>query len=367
MKIAGAILASFCSLLAGTPLLLPAQEPILLNARAQTLSAAAGLNQEFQRLISQQSEPAWLGYAFVCPKGRHQIGCASSRDDRYVPASFRRLRCRLENRSQGGNFQLNSDDEEIPVTDHILVFFRIAAHKVERIRLFSEQCELDAGGLPVFWLVDASPQESIKLLSSFAQESDSQVQSERAKSETAVAAIALHDTPAAAEALEAFVDPGQPESLRRNTAFWLGNVRGQTGCQLLGRMLAQDPSDKVREHCIFALHVSKAPGAINGMIKAAREDRSAHVREQALFWLSQKAGKKVAEAIADAVENDPDTAIKKKAVFALSQLPKDEGIPRLIHVARSNQNREVRKEAMFWLGQSKDSRARDFFEEVLMK
>jgi HEAT repeat protein len=59
--------------------------------------------------------------------------------------------------------------------------------------------------------------------------------------------------------------------------------------------------------------------------------------------------------------------VKKKAVFALSQLPKDEGVPLLIKVARTNTNPEVRKQAMFWLGQSKDSRAVDFFADVLRK
>ena len=59
--------------------------------------------------------------------------------------------------------------------------------------------------------------------------------------------------------------------------------------------------------------------------------------------------------------------MKKKAVFALSQMPADEGVPKLIEVARSNRNPEVRKQAMFWLGQSNDSRAVKFFEDILLK
>ena len=54
-------------------------------------------------------------------------------------------------------------------------------------------------------------------------------------------------------------------------------------------------------------------------------------------------------------------------MFALSQLPKDEGVPRLIDVARNNRNPEVRKQAFFWLGQSKDPRAVQFFEEILLR
>jgi HEAT repeat protein len=60
-------------------------------------------------------------------------------------------------------------------------------------------------------------------------------------------------------------------------------------------------------------------------------------------------------------------AMDKKAVFALSQLPKEEGVPKLIQVAKTNRNPEVRKQAMFWLGQSGDSRALTFFQEVLAR
>src|SRR5512134_3933876 len=54
-----------------------------------------------------------------------------------------------------------------------------------------------------------------------------------------------------------------------------------------------------------------------------------------------------------------------QAVFALSQLRRDEGVPLLIGLARAHKSHEVREQAMFWLGQSGDSRALAFFEEVL--
>jgi HEAT repeat protein len=245
------------------------------------------------------------------------------------------------------------------------VLFRVADKSVGKIRVFTDDCELDAGGLPVHWLTGVKPKESIDWLASFVEGKADKV--ERRKSEAAITAIALHADPAADSALETFVDPKRPEQVRNNTAFWLGNVRGRRGYEILRRMVRDDPSDKVREQCVFALHVSKVPEAVNAIIELAHADKNAHVRGQALFWLSQKAGQNAASAIADAIENDPETEVKKKAVFALSQLPKDEGVPRLIAVARQNRNKEVRKDAMFWLGQSNDPRALTFFEEVLTK
>ena len=338
-----------------------AQEARLVNAKIETRAVHSGLDKEFQALVKDQAEPAWIGYAVPVVAGNHRICCYSS-EERHKPAQLRHGRCKLEGRDDGMNFQ-NNDDDERDSPDHMLVLFRVMDKSIGKIRIFTDDCELDAGGLPVHWLTNVKTKESIDLLASFV--GNSEEKAERRKSESAITAIALHVDSAADATLEKFVDPKRPEEVRKNTAFWLGNVRGRKGYEILRRMVRDDPSDKVREQCIFALHISKVPEAISTMIELARKDKNAHLRGQALFWLSQKAGQKAATAIADAIENDPETDVKKKAVFALSQLPKDEGVPKLIAVARKNRNKEVRKDAMFWLGQSNDPRALAFFEEVL--
>jgi len=340
-----------------------AQEARMVNAKIQTRVVASSLQKEFQSLVKDQAEPAWIGYSVPVVAGNHRICCYSS-EDRQKPAALRHGRCKLEGRDEGMNFR-NNDDEERESPDQILVLFRVADKSVGKIRVFTDDCELDAGGLPVHWLTNVKPKESMDLLASFVGGTGEKA--ERRKSEAAITAIALHADSAADPMLEKFVDPKRPEEIRKNTAFWLGNVRGRTGYEILRRMVRDDPSDKVREQCIFALHISKVPEAVNTIIELARTDKNAHVRGQGLFWLSQKAGQKAATAIADAIENDPETDVKKKAVFALSQLPKDQGVPKLIAVARKNRNKEVRKDAMFWLGQSNDPRALAFFEEVLTK
>jgi HEAT repeat protein len=131
-------------------------------------------------------------------------------------------------------------------------------------------------------------------------------------------------------------------------------------------VVREDPSDKIREHAVFALTQSKAPEALSIVAAVAHNDRSPRVRGEALFWLAQRAGDRMAEsAINDAISNDPETEVKKKAVFALTQMPEGQGVPLLIQAARNNHNPEVRKQAVFWLGQSKDARALAFIEDVL--
>jgi HEAT repeat protein len=249
---------------------------------------------------------------------------------------------------------------------HLAVLLRAEGGVVGKVRAFTEDCPLDAGGLPVHWLTEVKPAESVALLVRYA-EADSG--GHRSMADQAVAAVAQHAAAEATAALEKLAtSPQRSEATRKSAVFWLANARGRAGYQVVARLVREDASDKLREHAVFALTQSHEPEAIPAIIKVAHDDRSPHVRGQALFWLAQQAShKQAAGAISEALDRDPDTEVKKKAVFALSQLPADEGIPRLLQVARTHANPAVRKQAMFWLGQSKDPRALKFFEEVLTK
>jgi hypothetical protein len=344
-----------------------AQQPRLTNAKQETRSAAAGLEKEFRAIVAAQNSPAWIAYGVPMIPGERWM-CCGNFNDGYVRGGC----CNLEGRETGVNIS-DSDRAgsggtvKLEGPQVLFVLFRVEQKQVQKIRTYSEDCQLDAGGLPFIWLSDVRPAESVALLTSFVKGADVESGSEKRIGNGALTAIVFQSDPAADRALESFIAADQPESLRRQTAFWLGSARGKPGFEILKRMARQDPSDRVRDQVTFALSQSKEPGAVDEMIRMAREDSSTHVRSQALFWLGQKAGKKAVGAISDAIENDPNTEIKKKAVFALSQLPREEGVPMLIQVAKTNKNAEVRKQAMFWLGQSKDPRALDFFEEVLKK
>jgi hypothetical protein len=333
-----------------------------VHARVETLALAGTLDKTARAWAAAQQAPAWLGYE-VRATGGHEMCCydsveASGRSD--VPSG-----CRIE---QHGSFTMRGGDDRIVTLDDeaAIVLLRAEQGRIGRLRMVSRGCGIDAGGLGLTWIDDVKPAESLALLASLVSAASTADEDRKDKlSEGALMAIAVHEGPAADDVLDRFLDPGRPERVRKQAAFWMGNARGRRGYQALSRLVRDDPSDKVREHGVFALSQSEVPEAVDAMIRVAREDRSSHVRGQALFWLGQKAGKKAVAAITSALDDDPETDVKKKAVFALSQLPRDEGVPRLIEVAKTNRNPEVRKQAMFWLGQSGDSRALAFFQEVL--
>src|ERR1019366_4238641 len=96
----------------------------------------------------------------------------------------------------------------------------------ERIRTLSPDCEIDAGGLPLHWLSDVKPAESVALLDTFAAGRERGVSG---LMDGALAAIAAHSDPAADAALERWLAPGQPESIRLRVVSWFGPMRGRRG------------------------------------------------------------------------------------------------------------------------------------------
>jgi hypothetical protein len=327
-----------------------AQQPRVENARMETRAMAGGLDSTFRGIVATQSSPTWIGYSVPMIPGEHQMCCWNNN----VMCG-----CSLEHRNGDQSFTVsNNQTVKLEGPRELVVLFRVENHQTDKIRTFTPECNLDAGGLPFIWLTGVTPPESIRFLLSMVRELH--------KTDSATAAIAMHADPSADQALEELVAQSQPEQVRRQAIFWLGNSRGQRGFEIVSRILREDPSDKIREHAVFAITQNKNPKALEVVASVAHNDKSPHVRGQALFWLAQRAGQKIAEsAINDAIANDPETEVKKKAVFALTQMPSGEGVPLLIQVVRSNRNPEVRKQAMFWLGQSKDDRALAFIEEVL--
>ncbi len=325
-------------------------QPRIANAKLETRAFSGGVDA-FKALFAGQTQPAWIGYSVPIVPGERNSCCYYSTD------GMSGRGCNLEPRGRGTPAPTPAAGP-IPLepSKELLVLLRVENGQVGKIRSFTGDCELDAGGLPFIWLTGVRASDSLTLLDSVSD------------GKSTIAAISLHSDPAADTYLEKYIAPEQPESVRRNVTFWLGSARGRRGYELLKQLLANErQGDRVREHALHGLSVSKEPEALKLMIELARSDNSVRVRGQALFWLAQKGAREAVPAIRGAIDNDPETGVKERAVFALSQLPKDEGVPLLIEVAKSNRNLQVRKKAIFWLGQSKDPRATRFFEELLTR
>src|SRR6185312_11930672 len=298
-----------------------APKPRISNAKLQQLSASAGLKATVDGPVQKQTAPLWIGYRIPAAAKDRTMCCFDSFDKEASASNKCCIGCKLES-ERGSSFNGTVSDcsppEPLP---YAFVLLRAEGKQINKVRVYSADCPLDFAGLPLYWMEDVKPEQSVELLAGMVMAGEAESTDRHSDpARQAVMAIAMHDIPAADTALEKMIQPGQPSSLRENVAFWLGVERGKKGLELLRKYVRDDPDDRIREKGTFAFSQSKEPEALKDLIGMARHDQSPRVRSQAIFWLAQKGSKKAAEQITDAIENDPETEVKKKAVFALSQM-----------------------------------------------
>ena len=241
-----------------------AQQPRVDNARMETRAVSGGLESTFRSIVAAQTAPAWVGYSVPIVRGDHQMCCWNNN----VMCG-----CSLEPRNSDQTFTMsNNQTVKLEGPRELVVLFRVESRQTDKIRTFTPDCNLDAGGLPFIWLTGVTPPESIRLLLSMAKDTSGGSREEHRKSDGATAAIAMHADPAADQALEELVAQSQPEQVRRQAIFWLGNARGQRGFEIVSRVVREDPSDKIREHAIFALTQNKDPRALEVVASVAHKD-----------------------------------------------------------------------------------------------
>jgi hypothetical protein len=306
---------------------LTAARPSIANAQLTNVSAAGELAAQ----IRGASTP-WVAYA-VPALNRDMISCCYD--------SGRSCTSYLD----GGNFSTftrsDSDDGPALPSGELYVFYRHVGRDIERVRIFSSNCPIDARNTAVTWIDGVNPRQSVAFLASLSDDDEKKV------GRGALDALALHGDESATDQLEAILRSDRSTETRGHAAFWLGHSRGARGYALVKRVAndANEPSG-LREKAVFAMSQSREPSHVDDLIALAHRDPSSKVRQQSLFWLSQVAGKKAAGALRSAADNDPDDEVKKKAVFGISQLP---------------------NEAAFWLGQKDDPRALQAIEDLLRK
>lgn len=338
-----------------------AEPPQLHNANLVTRNTT-DLAAEI-RHIADGKQASWTVYAVPSVAPDQQMCCFNSFESLAGSCG-----CALEKHNSGQPIRNveGTTTAHLEPRPYFYVFLRGEGGAVQKVRSLSADCPIDGDDMTVYWLGSQRPSDSVAFLASLVGTAPEESHGDQL-ADGAILAIAHTNDNSADQALDQFLTVTEPSSIRKTTAFWIGQMRGKTGLKKLIAIMHSDSDEQFRAELTFDISQSKQPEAEEELLRVARQDQSPRVRGQALFWLAQKAGKKIAGAIDDAIENDPDTQVKKRAVFALTQMPEGEGIPLLIRVAKTNNNPVVRKQAVFWLGQSHDPRALDFIESVLTR
>jgi hypothetical protein len=270
-----------------------AKQARITNAQVATNPGGRTLASTVQSLTVSTTGVAWIGY-MIPVKNRDRTMCCWSNGNGYFSGSIASSNapccgsCRIEPGANAESREAASQSPTGPVKlegfDRMLVLIRVEDRQVDRVRAFSEDCEIDAGGRTVHLIEDVNPADSVALLASLVRR-----ESDRKSRITngALAALAEHDEALAGAALATLAREHTAAAVRGDAIFWLGQVAGRKAVGTISETIEKDPETEVKRRAVFALSQLPRDEGVPLLIDVARKNTNPAVRKQAIFWLSQ--------------------------------------------------------------------------------
>jgi HEAT repeat protein len=168
--------------------------------------------------------------------------------------------------------------------ESMIVLFRVEEKAVQKIRTFTPDCELDAGGRTIHWLEGVAPAESVTLLASLVSRSE---QKRDRVTNGALAAISMHNDPSADSTLIRLARQDASAKVRGEAIFWVAQRAGEKAAPEITAAIDQDPDTDVKKRAVFALSQLPKDEGVPLLIQVAKTNKNPAVRKQAMFWLGQ--------------------------------------------------------------------------------
>ncbi|HUE86135.1 MAG TPA: HEAT repeat domain-containing protein [Vicinamibacterales bacterium] len=253
-------------------------QPQVTNGAVQPWTLGGGFTRATLDTLAAKSATAWVGYAVAALDGDRRSCCWNGDSAGCCQA------CPLEpGGSSGTTFSgINRSGVVSLESQPLHVLIRLDSGRVDRIRVFSHDCALDAGGLTVRWRPNVSPAESVTVLGSFLTAASS-----NRLADGALVALAMHREPAALERLLTAAKDGATTRLRGQALFWLAQRAGDKAAGAISDAIANDPETDVKKRAVFALSQLPKDEGVPMLIQVARTNTNPAVRKQAMFWLGQ--------------------------------------------------------------------------------
>jgi hypothetical protein len=252
-------------------------QPRVSNGQVQPAPVAGRFTRAMLDAAAK-SGTTWLGYAVPAIDGEHDMCCWNSDSPGCCQG------CRLEPGASssvtitggGGRGVIALEGQTL----HVL--YRLEGGQIDRIRTFSDDCALDAGGLTIQWLTGVAPADSVAVLGTFLTES-----TPNKLANGALTALAMHRDAAALERLLAAARDGATTQVRGQALFWLAQRAGDKAVGAITEAIARDPETTVKTRAVFALSQLPRAEGVPLLIQVARTHSNPAVRKQAMFWLGQ--------------------------------------------------------------------------------
>jgi HEAT repeat protein len=273
-----ALAIGLCAWLAGV---LPAgAQPRLSNGDLRQTPVSGSLTRAAIEHLAPTG-PAWVGYAVPSIPGEHQMCCWNGGSNGACCEG-----CRLELGSSVSGNAVPPPPRTAPIplegSQQFFVLYRVEGGQVTRIRMFSEDCPLDGGGLILHWFTGVRPADSVAILASFVAAT-----SERKVADSALSALAMHQEPSALDRLIASARDGATTQIRGQALFWLAQRAGEKAVGAISEAISKDPETEVKRRAVFALSQLPKDEGVPLLIQLARTNTNPAVRKQAMFWLGQ--------------------------------------------------------------------------------
>ena len=237
-----------------------AQTPRLSNGRIEA-HATTNIAKDLPALASTLSEPAWIGYSQPMIDGDHNM-------------------CDYWN--NGNRYTQSTDPIRLEPADFFFVMFRVEGKQITRIRTYSANCPLDAGGKAVHWFNNVSVADSVNYMKTFMAPTAA-----RKMNESAVTVLALTEGDQPLNELLTLARDGSTSSVKGNALFWLAQRAGQKAVGTITAAIENDPDTEVKKKAVFALSQLPKDEGVPLLIQQARTNKNPVVRKQAMFWLGQ--------------------------------------------------------------------------------
>ena len=244
------------ALTAASPLV-AADAPRIDHGSAVTVTASGDLRRQIE------SRDGWVAYEI--PTAEHSMNCGWNGDS-----------------SRGDDWR------SVSVTS-MVVWYRVAEHAIERIRVAPRECGVDAHGAAVTWLDGVDPRASMAVAEALIDSDRSRV------AKDAVFVLAMHRD--SVEPLLAIAKHHREPHIRADALFWLAQAAGKKAAGALRDAVDNDPDTSVKERAVFGISQLPNEQSIPLLIDLMNTNRNPMVRKRAVFWLGQKDDPRAVAAI----------------------------------------------------------------------
>lgn len=227
---------------------LPAQTPQIHNGRIETM-AVTSLSRDVAALAARATTPVWLMWQVPMIDGDRSMCCTWYADGMTDPVRGCRMEPADDDRATPPPaFPPASGPVQLEAGTTLTIYVRLVERRIERMRLLSDDCPVDAGGRDVRLLTGVSGADSVAFLRDLALNEQLDVDVRARLAGAAVRGLALHRDPSAVNVLIdlASVKAVSPHTIavRRDAMQGLGQSRDPRAQQFLQQVITRTPAGR---------------------------------------------------------------------------------------------------------------------------